>query len=179
MANGTRLRVNFDRLGVTLTLAGDGAGAAGSYAAGDLDGTTLTLEDASNGSFLVGPHDEAYNELTLDLPDMRASTDPLGLGPVSISSQKSARQALSAVDLAIEHVSAERNKIGALQNRMSFSISFSEIELVSMSGSDSSIRDADVAAETTRFSRSMILARSSSAMLVQAFATTRQMLQLL
>jgi flagellin len=178
-AAGTRLRVSFDRLGVSLTLAGSQAGAVGSYAAGDLDGTTLKLESADNGSFLVGPDSREFNQLNLKLPDMRASRDPLGLGPTSISSQGSARQALTTIDRAIRRVATERITIGSLQNRMAFSKSFSAIELVSMSGSESSIRDADVAAETTRYSRSMILSNSSSAMLVQAFDTTRQMLQLL
>ena len=48
-----------------------------------------------------------------------------------------------------------------------------------MQDSDSAIRDADVARESTRFSRSQILRQSSSAMLVKAFDTTRLSLQLL
>ena len=179
VAEGTRMRINFDRLGVEVTLKGARAGASGDYVSGDLDGATLTLEDVGNGSFQVGPNEEATDLLELDLPDLRASSDPLGLGRVSVSSLASARQGLSTLDLAIARVANERGKIGALQNRMSFSLSFSEIEIENMQSSESTIRDADMAYETSRYSRSLILAQSSQSMLVQAFDSARQALQLL
>ena len=179
VAEGTRMRINFDRLGVEVTLKGARAGASGDYVSGDLDGATLTLEDVGNGSFQVGPNEEATDLLELDLPDLRASSDPLGLGRVSVSSMVSARQGFSTLDLAIARVANERGKIGALQNRMSFSLSFSEIEIENMQSSESTIRDADMAYETSRYSRSLILAQSSQSMLVQAFDSARQALQLL
>jgi len=179
VADGTRLRVNFDRLGVQVTLRGAGTGTDGHYEAGDLDGATLTVEEVTGGIFQVGPNEEDFDRLELDLPDLRASSNILNLAKVSLSSMPSARQALSVMDLAIERISAERGKIGVLQNRVASSLSFSENEIENMQASDSIIRDADMALETTHFSRSQILAENSRAMLVQAFDSARLALQLL
>ena len=96
-----------------------------------------------------------------------------------MSSQRSAREAFASVDLAIARMADERGRIGALQNRLAHSLTFSENEFKNMQGSDSTIRDADIARESTRFSRSQILRQSSNAMLVKAFDTTRLSLQLL
>jgi flagellin len=68
----------------------------------------------------------------------------------------------------IINVANERGKMGAVQNRLDFTIAFTENEIESIQASESSIRDADIAAEITEFSRAQIILRSSTAMLVQA-----------
>jgi flagellin len=98
---------------------------------------------------------------------------------VSINSLETARDAFSPLDKAIQNIASERGKIGAMQNRMGFTLSFSENEIENMTASDSTIRDADVALETSRLTRSQILRNSSQAMLSSAFSTARLSLLLL
>jgi flagellin len=179
VADGTKIKANFDRLGIQVTLSGIGTSAPGNYVSGDLDGATIAIGEATGGDFQVGPNNVDVDRLALSLPDLRATSNSLNLESVSINSLATARQALQRIDQAIERIADERGKIGALQNRMTFTIGFSENELENMQASESTLRDADMALEASRFSRSRILAQTSQAMLAQAFEGARLSLLLL
>jgi len=179
VADGTRMRVNFDRLGLQVALRGPGTEDPGYYRTGDLDGRTLVLQPVVGGVFQLGPRPEEFDRLEIDLPDLRASSNILSLHKVSLASLTSSRQALGTVDMAIARIANERGRIGALQNRMAFTASFSENEVENMQASESALRDSDAADGATQLSRSLILTESSQAMLVQAFAGARRLLQLL
>ena len=169
VAAGTSVIANFDRLGIQVTLAGaNAAGATGDYVDGDLGGQTLVVEGGTGGVFQVGPTESFVNRIEVSLGDLRASGTQLNLGGVSVSSIGSARQAIGNIDQAITNVANERGKMGAVQNRLDFTIAYTENEIESIQASEASIRDADIAAEVTEFSRGQILLQSSNAMLVQA-----------
>ena len=176
VAEGTRIVANFDRLGLQLTLSGRGEAR---YAAGDLDGTTIRVEETTGGVFQVGPDAREEDRLEVMLADMRGSSDVLSIHKMSVSSLESARNTLSRMDLAIARVAGERGKLGALQNRLASTLAFSENEVENMQASDSTLRDADMAQESSNLVRSQILRQSSSAMLVQAFGMSRLALRLL
>ena len=169
VATGTKLIANFDRLGIRVTLGGGGGASEGAYDSGDLAGKSLVVEEGQSRHFQIAPSNETHKQLSFELPDLRASGDTLELDSVSISSQLSAREALAKIDLAIENLSRERGRIGALQNRLAYSVQSSE----------SALRDSDIALETSRFSKAQILSRSSSAMLTQAFVNSQRALQLI
>ena len=179
VADGTRLIANFDRLGIRVTLGGAGASPAGDYESGDLDGKSLVLEEEESRVFHVSPTAAAEGQLELELPDLRPGSEALDLGGVSISSQLGAREALAKIDFALEQLSRQRGKVGALQNRLGYTIEFSENEIEKIQSSESTLRDADVAFEASRMSRAQILSRTSSAMLTQAFGNARRALQLI
>ena len=179
VATGTKLIANFDRLGIRGTLGGGGGASEGAYDSGDLAGKSLVVEEGQSRHFQIAPSNETHKQLSFELPDLRASGDTLELDSVSISSQLSAREALAKIDLAIENLSRERGRIGALQNRLAYSIQFSENEIGSIQSSESALRDSDIALETSRFSKAQILSRSSSAMLTQAFVNSQRALQLI
>jgi len=179
VADGTKVKIDFDRLGVQVTLSGLGAGGEGDYQTGDLQGKQIEVGQATGGDFQVGPNNAAADRLALSLPDLRATSNSLNLDKVSIDSLETSRAAFSPLDRAIEIIAGERGKIGAMQNRMTFTLSFSENEIEHMTSSDSTIRDADVALETSRLTRSQILRNSSQTMLSSAFSTARLSLLLL
>ena len=83
------------------------------------------------------------------------------LGRVSVASIGSPRQALASTDRAITNVANERGKMGAVQNRLDVTIAYTENEIESIQASEASIRDADIAAEVTEFSRRQILLQST------------------
>jgi flagellin len=72
-----------------------------------------------------------------------------------------------------------RAVIGAVQNRLGFSIGFTEVEIENITASDATIRDADMALEVTEFTRAQLLLQTSNAMLVQANVTSIGALSLL
>ena len=180
VASGTKLIANFDRLGVQVTLAGaNTAGATGDYTDGDLDGRTIVVEGTTGGIFQVGPTDTFFNRLEVGIPDLRASGNALNLGQLSVSSIDTARAAIDGIDQAIRTVANARGDLGAVQNRLSSSIGFTESEIESITASDASIRDADIAREVTEFARNQVLVEASNAMLVQVNVTSIGVLSLL
>ena len=64
-------------------------------------------------------------------------------------------------------------------NRLTHSISFSENEIENMTASESTIRDTDMARAASEMARNEILSNTSTIMLSQAFANSRQALSLL
>ena len=179
VATGTSAVANFDRLGIQVTLAGANAGgASGNYADGDLNSATIVVEEATGGIFHVGPGPDFFNRIEVGIQDLRASGSALNLQDLSVSSLSGAREAFATLDMAVNTVANERGKLGAVQNRLTFTIAYSENEIESIQASESSIRDADIALEVSEFSRSQILLQSSNAMLVQANVSSVQALSL-
>jgi flagellin len=180
VASGSSMVANFDRIGVQVTLAGANvSGATGDYTDGDLDGTNIVIEGGKGGVFQVGPTDSFFNRLEVGIPDLRASGAALNLGQLSVSSIDDARSAIAGIDRAITTVSAARGDLGAVQNRLGFSIGFTEVEIENITASDATIRDADMALEVTEFTRAQLLLKTSNAMLVQANVTSIGALSLL
>ena len=180
VATGATVVANFDRLGIQVSLAGSGASnATGSYAEGDLNGQSIVIEQGTGGVFQVGPTDRAVNRIEVGIRDLRSTGDILNLDEVSMETQGSARQALSQIDSAIARLSNERGQLGAAQNRLSYTIAYSENELENIQASEATIRDADVANEVTALSRAQILVQSSTAMLAQANVSAVSALSLL
>ena len=179
VAPGTRAVANFDRLGRQVGLRGSTDTGEGDYVTGELDGKTIVVVAATGGIFQVGPDARDQDRLEFRLTDLRGSSNVLGLARESLNSQASARASLSTLDRAIARIANERGRIGALQNRLSFSLTSNENALENLNASDSTIRDADVARESTALSRAQILNQTSSAMLTQAFQASRLALQLL
>jgi len=183
VADGTQIVANFDRLGIQVTLAGaDVTNATGSYSDGDLEGQIISVDvptDGKGGSFQVGPTDAAYNRLEIGIADMKATGDTLNLAPASVATITSARTAITSLDEAITAVSQQRGELGAFQNRLAFTISYTENEIENIQASEASISDADIAKEVTEFSRAQILSQAATAMLAQANVLPQNALALL
>ncbi len=204
VATGTTMIANFDRLGIQVTLAGDDGhdtryeliggegedagddnleapipGYTGNYVDGDLNEKEIIVEAGQGGSFQVGPTDAAYNRLEIGIADMKATGDTLNLEPASVATISGARTAITSIDEAITAVSQQRGELGAFQNRLAFTISYTENEIENIQASEASISDADIAQEVTEFSRAQILSQAATAMLAQANVLPQNALALL
>jgi len=176
----TSVVANFDRLGIQVTLAGHAAAnSTGSYTDGDLNGQTILINSGTGGSFQVGPDDGINNRIEATIPDMRASGSFINLNTTSVATINTSRSALSQIDQAITNVSNVRGDLGALMNRLTFTVSFTENEIENIQSSESSISDADIANEVAMMTRSQILSQAATAMLAQANAVPQTALQLL
>ena len=131
------------------------------------------------GTFQVGPRDGAVHRIELNIADMRASGVVLNLGSSTIANQPTAQTTISAVDLAIQNVAQQRGDLGAYQNRLAFNIGANENTIENITASESSIRDADIVAEVSSFTRSQILVQSGTALLAQANVLPQNALSLL
>ena len=180
VATGTQVVANFDRLGVQVTLAGAGvAGATGNYVDGDLSGQNIIVEQGTGGSFQVGPKDRAFNRIEVNIGDMSATGNNLNMTGASVATISTSRTTITQIDSAILAVSQQRGELGAFQNRLNFTIAYTENEIENIQASEASISDADIAAEVTSFTRAQILSQAATAMLAQANVLPQNALSLL
>jgi flagellin len=105
-----------------------------------------------------------------------ASTTITGL---DVTTQLAAEGSIATIDSAISLVSAERSKLGAIQNRLEHTISNLGMSAENLSTAESRIRDVDMAQEMMEFTKNNILLQAGTAMLAQANQAPQQVLQLL
>ncbi len=98
---------------------------------------------------------------------------------VDIGTAAGAQSALSIVDAAIQGIDTQRATLGAVQNRLTSTISNLQNIVENVSAARSQIRDADFAAETANLTRNQIIQQAGIAMLAQANAQPQNVLALL
>jgi flagellin len=86
---------------------------------------------------------------------------------------------LGQVETAIEAVSTQRAKLGALQNRLEYTSNNLGTTVENLTAAESRIRDTDMAKEMVELSKNQILLQSSQAMLAQANQAPQGVLSLL
>jgi flagellin len=96
-----------------------------------------------------------------------------------VSSLGSAQTSIDIINVAISDISNVRAEIGANMNRLSYTSSNLAITMENVSASESVIRDTDMAAEMTDFTRNQILRQAGTAMLAQANSMPQAALSLL
>ncbi|MBT3602705.1 MAG: hypothetical protein HN521_06515 [Candidatus Latescibacteria bacterium] len=133
-----------------------------------MNGRFIQVDAGTGGIFQVGPDDGVIHRLEVNINDMRASGTELNLSGLSVATLNSAQGSISAIDNAILQVTRARGALGSVQNRLSFSMRATGVMLENDKASDSSIRDADIAAEVTALSRSQILQQSGLSVFAQA-----------
>lgn len=139
------------------------------------NGTAL-LTGSFTGKFLqVGALEG--EDMKIDISAMSASK--LGVKSITVSSHASAGTAMTAISEAIKTVSSARSKLGAIQNRLDYTINNLENYSENLTSAESQIRDTDMASEMTNYTKNNILQQAAQAMLAQANQSTQGVLSLL
>ena len=112
-------------------------------------------------------------------PEVSQSSPAGSVSNVSISTVSQAQEAMAAVDNAISKNQSIRSQLGALQNRLNYSISELQSRIENTQAAESVISDADMADEMSLFTRSSILSEAATAMLAQANMVPQTILSLL
>jgi flagellin len=115
--------------------------------------------------------------VTLTFSDMRSGA--LGVEGVDITNQADSNQAIETINNALETVSTERAKFGAMQNRLEHTINNLRVAEENLQAAESRIRDTDMASEMVSLNKDRIITQSGTAMLAQANTTPQTVLQLL
>ena len=108
-----------------------------------------------------------------------ASASSLGVSGIAVSTQASANAALASIDAAINTISTERGKLGAIQNRLQATISSLSSQSQNLTQSESRIRDTDMASAVTNMTRLQILQQAGVAAQSQANQSPQVLLSLL
>jgi len=101
-------------------------------------------------------------ELQMDLKGYESVND------LDIRSAGGAQRAVSVLDTALQYVDSHRAELGALQNRFSHAINNLDNVHENLAASNSRIKDADYAKETTQMIKQQILQQVSTSILAQA-----------
>ena len=155
-----------------------------------LDGSLSAAHDGSTvqqtGAIRI--HFGTSNDSNKDYYDLTigsATASALGIGAAAqgaganIDTQSAAQAALAALNTAIVSKDNIRATLGAMQNRLSATVSNLTIQAENLQAAESRISDVDVSLEMTNFVRSQILTQSAVAMLTQANSLPRLALSLI
>ena len=180
-ANGS-YTLNFDRLGISFVVkANDGNDnpITGTHIASSLDTKTVVVTGGA-ANLQVGPAASDSLPVAFEAVDVAklGLTDALNSFNAS-QTVESAQALVTALDSAVNTVSAQRGKFGAVQNRLEHTVASLGVAQENMSAAESRIRDVDMAQEMVRFTRAQILLQAGTAMLAQANAAPQVVLQLL
>jgi flagellin len=98
---------------------------------------------------------------------------------IAVVDQAGANASVDTIDRAIEQINAERSKLGAVSNRLDYTVSNLGNIVSNTAASRSQIEDADFAAESANLAKNQILLQAGTAMLAQANASQQTVLSLL
>jgi len=98
---------------------------------------------------------------------------------LSLATQAGAQKAIKVLDNALTTINDTRASLGAVNNRLDFTVSNLSNISEKTSSARSRIMDADFASETSTLSRSQVLQQAAQAMLAQSNARPQQVLSLL
>ena len=98
---------------------------------------------------------------------------------LDVTTQASASLAIEAYDNAVQKVSTERAKLGAIQNRLEHTINNLDTSAENLQAAESRFRDVDMASEMTTYSKYNILQQAGQSMLAQANQSAQGVLSLL
>ena len=87
---------------------------------------------------------------------------------MSIGSQTGANAAITTIDAAISYVQAERSNLGAIQNRLTYTVDNLTNAMTNAASARSRVLDTDYAKETAELARAQIIQQAATAMLAQA-----------
>lgn len=107
------------------------------------------------------------------------TSSALGVDVLSVTSAAGALSALDVINTSISIVTQSRGKVGAVQNRLTRTISNLSISVENLQAAESAIRDADIAEEVALLTRNQILVQAATAMVGQANLIPQSVLQLL
>ena len=158
-----------------ITMA-NGAGVGSTEAMWSQDGYDSVASGAGI-TLQIGANEGQTMSFSIDNMSARA----LGVdgNKVDLSTQAGAQKATDTIDAAIKKVSAQRGKMGAIQNRLEHTISNLDTAAENTQTAESRIRDTDMAEEMVEYSKNNILAQAGQSMLAQANQSTQGVLSLL
>ncbi|HLR10000.1 MAG TPA: flagellin Hag [Sporosarcina sp.] len=146
-----------------------------------------------NGKFHIGANSDQNISVEIDAMNVEelglgelvvedlehASGEEAGTEEGGILTQESADEAIKTFDDAINKVSTQRAKLGAIQNRLEHTINNLGASSENLTAAESRIRDVDMAKEMMEFTKNNILTQAAQAMLAQSNQMPNGVLQLL
>ena len=116
---------------------------------------------------------------TMQISISNMDSASLSVNALTVSDNAAAGSAMTKIQKAIDTVSAQRSKLGAIQNRLDHTIANLDNAAENTQAAESRIRDTDMAAQMVEYSKNNILAQAGQSMLAQANQSNQGVLSLL
>lgn len=152
------------------------------FEAGDGSDDQIALRSTSGDQISIKYGIAATDADVLAITGLREQNAADGAGSVAginVATAVAAQKAIDIIDKALEQINDTRSELGAVNNRLDFTVSNLSNISEKSAAARSRIVDADFAAESAGLSRAQVLQQASQAMLAQANARPQQVLQLL
>ena len=140
---------------------------------------TMNLLDGSFSKKSLQVGSLSGQVIAISIGKMDAKSLGISAASVKVSTNAVAGKSMTIIQKAIDTVSTERSKLGALQNRLEHTINNLDTTSENTSAAESRIRDTDMATEMVEYSKNNILAQAGQSMLSQANQQTQGVLSLL
>ena len=166
------LRDEVDRISSTTEFNGQGL----------VDGSLASSVSSANHVLIqigLSNHSNSRMNLNTAVNLTEMTSTGLAIHNLSLTSADDALVALNELDTAINTMVASRGKIGAVQNRLSTSVSSLSLAIENYTAAESQIRDADMAFESVELTKNQILVQASTAMVSQVNMIPQGVLSLL
>ena len=135
-------------------------------------------EGISYNTALTIHHGDRSNQFTnFFINDMHSTS--LGIDRANLTTRSNATSAISIIDNAIGYALNEVTNVGAFLQRLDFTESNIVTSSENSQGTESTIRDADMAKEMTEYTKSNVLSQAAQSMLAQANQSLSGVLSLL
>ena len=132
---------------------------------------------ATGMTFQIGANNG--DTLVFTASSARATSLEVTMSALTVTSQTISSGAITSLDSAINQVSSERAKYGAVQNRLESTIRSLAVASENTSAANSRIADADIAQSMSEMIRTQILQQAGISVLAQANQSPSLVLQLL
>ncbi|MCX6224520.1 MAG: flagellin [Bacteroidia bacterium] len=174
-ANGAQT-YNFNQFGISFSTT---VGAIGSVLGLDvgssIGGMTATVL-TTGSTFQVGETNGTDYRISFKIDG--ADGTSLSVSGIDLSTATGAQSALDKIDTAIAALSTIRANIGAVMNRLDYTSANLAVAIENASSANSVVKDVDMAAEMTSFTKNQILVQAGTAMLAQANSSGQLVLSL-
>jgi flagellin len=169
---GSTKSLTFGALGLTINL-NDNFTAASIKGSSTIVGTAAAASD-----FQVGAKNTNDDRIGVSLSSLKAVDLDAGLIVDKMDTALEAQAFLTTIDNAISVLNTKRGGVGAAQNRLGYASANLATTVENITAADSVIRDVDMAAEMTSFTKNQILLQAGTAMLAQANQAPQMVLSL-
>ena len=141
-------------------------------------GIQLIHNDANSFTFHVGP--DGSDTITKTLLDFNASNTALyNIADANVvTTRATANTYIGVIDAAISAAGTQRERLGAVMNRLDYTMANLTNMATNLSVAKGRIEDADFAAESANLARTQVLQQASMSMLAQANASKQNILAL-
>jgi flagellin len=170
------LQDELDKVTAEITRQAGNIGLSGAGVDTDDDKYVAELEVYIGG----GPSADATgNSVTIDLSDAAVDAETLAVDGLDITDVDGAKDAIAAIKDAVASLGTAQGKVGAGQNNLSQAVDLASAQITNFQAAESSIRDADIAAEASNMARLSTLQQAGVSALAQANQSSQALLSLL